>query len=180
MPAAGPNHSSPNDGVGRELGLTEACARHAAVQIEMQRANAPSESFVPIAEIVFEEEIQIDQETLHYDPFAGRGFEPFGFITGLRRWAYPASFQSRGQSQLERKTREHRFLRRLARYLNEIPTGPNDGGPGMNPAPGTDGLNRRRRRWISFGLITGLIVFMVAGIYLGRALYSRSPCRLRR
>ena len=64
---------------------TEACAKHAAVRIRRQRVNAPSESFVPIAEIVFEEEIQIDQETLHYDPFAGRGFEPFGFITGLRR-----------------------------------------------------------------------------------------------
>ncbi len=166
VPAVDSNHSSPKDGVGREQGLTEACAKHAAVRIEMQRVNAPSESFVPIAEIVFEEEIQIDQEALHYDPFAGRGFEPFGFITGLRRWAYPASFQSRGQSQLERRTREHRLLHSLARYFNEIPPGPEEGGPANIPPPRTDGLNPGRRRWISFGLITGLTLVMVTGIYL--------------
>jgi hypothetical protein len=166
VPRVDSMHESPTDGAGREQGLTDACARHGVIQIEMQRVNFPSESFVPIAEIILDEELYIDQETLHYSPFAGRKFEPIGFITGLRRSAYPASFQSRAQSQSERARREHNFLQRLAHYLAEIPTGPKEGGPAMIHQNSADGLYRRRRRWMSLGLIAGLTFVIVAGIYL--------------
>jgi len=66
----------PQDGPAREDGLSRAVARHALVRIEVQQVGNARESFVPIAEIRFEEEIEIDQEALHFDPFTARGFEP--------------------------------------------------------------------------------------------------------
>src|SRR5205085_9518230 len=87
-----PKHSgsdSPADGAGREQALTSA-AGNALFRIEAQRAGA-DEPFVAIAEIILGEEIDLDQESLHFDPVAALGFEPHGFFTGLRKVVYPAS-----------------------------------------------------------------------------------------
>jgi hypothetical protein len=108
------------DGRSREQALTDAVAARATLRVEMQRAGDPSEPFVPIGTIRFEEEIEIDQETLHFDPVDGRGFAPHGFFTGLRKVVYPASVGSRPATIAERETREndlavHRAGRHLAR-----------------------------------------------------------------
>jgi len=114
VPEPQPAPASP-DGAAREQGLTDAVAKHARLRIEVQRTN--DESFVPIAEIAFDEEIEIDQESLHFDPLAGRGFEPHGFFTGLRRFVYPASAQSRPASRTARvHADDESIVRRLARF----------------------------------------------------------------
>ena len=160
------NRQTPNDGSGREQALTDACARHAVLRIEVQRVDNPRESFIPIAEIAFDKEIQIDQEALHYDPFAGRGFEPFGFITGLRRFAYPASFQSRAQSEGERRSREHYLLRRLAWFFSRIPIGPAEEGEAAVNTHEVEGTRHGKRRWVSFAFIAAFAIVVIAGIYL--------------
>ncbi len=107
------------DAVAREQGLTDAVARHEVVRIEVQRVGDGREPFVPIAEMRFEEEIHIDQEALHFDPVEGRGFVPHGFLTILRRTAYPASVRKRPPTAQERARREHEGLvKRLVRYFN--------------------------------------------------------------
>jgi len=110
--------SAPGDGASREARLTNAVAVHVAMQIEVQHAGPRGAPFVSIAELRFEEEIEIDQEALHFDPVEGRGFVPHGALTMLRRTVYPASVKGRAASRSERARREHEGLaRRLARYL---------------------------------------------------------------
>src|SRR5262249_50848609 len=125
------NRSTPAalaDGAAREKGLTRAVADHTAVQIQLQRVGGAQQPFLPVAEIRFEEEIQIDQEELHFDPVAGRGFVPHGLLTGVRRIVYPASTQSRPPGETERARREHESIfRRLRRFLNERPSTPLEG-----------------------------------------------------
>ena len=107
-----------SDGVAREARLTSAVARRAPVRIEVQGTGSAREPFVPIAELRFEKEIQIDQEALHFDPFEGRGFTPHGALTALRRSVYPASVQGRPDSRQERERREHEaIVKRLSRFF---------------------------------------------------------------
>jgi hypothetical protein len=109
----------PQDGEARELALTAAVVRHAAIRIEAQRTGKSPQPFVPIAEIRLESEIQIDQEALHFHPFAGRGFEPHGMLTTLRRSVYPASAGSRPPSARDRVQRDSEgWGRRLSRYFH--------------------------------------------------------------
>jgi len=89
-PAAGsvPSSGESRDGFARELQLTIAVADQAAMRIEAQRVGRDGEPFVPIAELRFQSEIQIDHEALHFDPVAGRGFVPYGALAVLRA-GYP-------------------------------------------------------------------------------------------
>ena len=118
--------------------LSPTPARRMLSSIEVQPVDSSSASFKPIATIRFERELDIDQEALHFYPFSGRGFEPYGFFTGLRRCVYPASVQSRPHDRLQRAQREHRPFRRFIRYWSEIPTGPLDvekeGQPWLHPS----------------------------------------------
>jgi hypothetical protein len=108
----------PTDGAGREERLTGGAAGHAVIRIEAQRVGDADEPFVPIAAIRFEEEIQVDQEALHFDPVDGRGFAPHGFLTSLRKGVYPASVRGRAPSSQERADREHEdIVKRLSRYF---------------------------------------------------------------
>lgn len=110
------------DAAARERRLTEAVAQHRSLRIEAQRAGDRRAAFVPFAEIRFEQEIVIDQEALHFDPAAGRGFTPLGILTALRSAAYPASVAKRPATQVERTQREHeRVGARLTRYLGSPP-----------------------------------------------------------
>jgi len=107
------------DGIEREARLTRAVTVHAPVRIEVQHAGSRSEPFVPIAEMRFQTEIQIDQEALHFDPVEGRGFVPHGMLTVLRRSVYPASVHGRASSREERERREHEgIFRRLSRFFS--------------------------------------------------------------
>ena len=111
--------AAPADGLGRETRLTSAVAQRAAMRIEVQRTDSGREPFVPIAELRFLEEIQVDQEALHFDPVDGRGFRPYGALTVLRRSVYPASAHGRASSRQEREQREHEgVLKRLSRYFH--------------------------------------------------------------
>ena len=119
---AQPAAASPEDSGRRDQALTAAVARHATFSIEAQRTGNRREPFVPIAEIRFEEEIQIDQEALHFDPVTGRGFAPYGFLTEVRKTVYPASAHSRAPNAVSRARREHEsFGRRLVRYFSDRP-----------------------------------------------------------
>src|SRR5262245_52243314 len=106
LASASSTSGTPNDGVTREERLTRAVADHAVIRIEAQRVADGRAAFLPVAEMRFEEEIHIDQEALHFDPIAGRGFVPRGFLTDLRRYVYPASVQSRASTADERSRRE--------------------------------------------------------------------------
>ncbi len=159
--------ASPKDGPGREEVLTKAVANQAIVRIEVQRTNDSRGPFVPIAEIRFEEEVSPDQETLHFDPIEGRGFTPHGFFTDLRKSVYPASVQSRPASRPERSRRDHEsFVRRFARYLNERPVIPSEGGIAiMNASPGASVPSHEKRRWVRIALFLCLAAVALIGLY---------------
>jgi hypothetical protein len=106
------------DGIAREARLTSAVAVHAPMRLEVQRADRRGDPFVPIAELRFDAEVEIDQEALHFDPVEGRGFVPHGALTVLRKSVYPASVHGRAASRGEREQREHEGVgARLARYF---------------------------------------------------------------
>jgi mono/diheme cytochrome c family protein len=159
------------DAAGREERLSRAVTGHAAIQIEVQRAGSAREPFVPIAEMRFEEEIQIDQETLHFDPVAGRGFAPHGFLTDLRRRVYPASVQSRPHSKPDRERRESDGLgTRLVRFLGQDPSTPLEGGDSaMNVARGN--------RWLRIALLAIVAMAIVFGLYMAIRLTRDRPVR---
>jgi hypothetical protein len=169
-PDFGPSDSTPaapTDGAAREERLTQAVARHAVVRIEAQRVTDAREPFVPIAEIRLEQEIQIDQEALHFDPVAGRGFVPHGFLTDLRRSVYPASVQSRSATEQERARRENEsFVKRLARHLHQAPTPALEGA--VSPVP-------RWRRWRRAVRLVVFALALLSGLYLAVRLTSDRP-----
>jgi hypothetical protein len=110
--------ASATDSTAREARLTKAVALRARVHVEVQRTGNGREPFVPIAELRFESEIQIDQEALHFDPVEGRGFIPNGALTVLRRSVYPASVHGRPSSREERERRQHEgIVKRLSRFF---------------------------------------------------------------
>jgi hypothetical protein len=106
------------DNVSREKGLSDAVARRATFKLEAQHVGDRRAPFVPIAEVRLETEIDIDQEAVHFEPVAGRGFAPHGFLTDLRKHAYPASVQSRPPSRMERVQRDdENVFTRLKRFF---------------------------------------------------------------
>ena len=105
VPGPAPGNASPVDDAGREQQLTKAIAEHAVVRMEAQRAGQRRAPWIPFAEFRFEEEIQIDQEALHFDAVEGRRFVPTGFLTDLRKTVYPASRMRRPPTELERARR---------------------------------------------------------------------------
>jgi len=142
----------PQDGAAREDGLTRAVARHALVRIEVQRVGDSRAPFVPIAEIRFEEEIQIDQEALHFSPVAARGLEPHGLLTEVRKSVYPASVRSRAASAPERSRREQAGIaKRLGSYFD-------DEAPAL-PA-------RRWRLWFKFAFVSAATLLLVVVVYM--------------
>jgi hypothetical protein len=168
---------SPKDGTAREEGLTNAVARHAVVRIEAQRVGDDREPFLPIAEIRFEEEIQIDQEALHFDPVAGRGFEPHGFLTDLRKSVYPASVQSRPPDETERARREHESIsQRLERYCKHRPTYAPEGGS-MNSPIEEDATTPGRswRRWTKIACFSLLAAVVLFTLYMAARLTRDRP-----
>jgi hypothetical protein len=160
--------ASPQDGAAREEGLTNAVVHHAILRIEVQRTGDVSGPFVPIAEVRFEEEIPIDQEALHFDPFAGRGFEPHGFLTDLRRSVYPSSVHSRASSQPERVRRQRESIfRRLARFFNERPSTPVEGGtPSMNASTAATVPGPGKRRWVRIACFALLALVVLSALCL--------------
>ena len=157
------------DAAGREERLGRAVRGHATIQIELQRAGDAREPFVPIAEMRFVDEIQIDQESLHFDPVAGRGFAPHGFLTDLRRQVYPASVQSRSHSQAERERRDRDSLgTRFARFIRQDPSTPLEGGDtAMNAARGN--------RWLKIALLAIVATVIVLGLYFAVRLTRDRP-----
>ncbi len=164
------------DGVAREAGLTKAAANQTPLRIEAQRVDYADAPFVAFAEIRFAKEIQLDQESLHFDPFTGRGFEPYGFFTDLRRSVYPAAFQSRPHSLPERKLREHESFGRLTRYLNEVPSAPLLGGvPAMTEPIAENATPVRKRRWVSIAWFVALAVVLLSVFYLAERFTRDRP-----
>jgi processive rubber oxygenase RoxA-like protein len=159
---------APRDGAEREADLTRAVAGHAVVRIEAQRAGDPQEPFVPFAEFRFEEEVEVDQEALHFDPFEGRGFVPHGALTRVRRSVYPASVQSRPASREERARREtESAARRLARFLHQPPSPVvAEGSPVMNTPAAPAVPAHGRRRWVKVVLLAVLAAVVLFGVYL--------------
>src|SRR5579864_6709943 len=151
----------PQDGPAREDGLSKAVARRALLRIEVQVVGDAREPFVPIAEIRFEEEIQIDQEALHFDPIAGRGFEPHGILTEVRKSVYPASVRSRPASAPERVLGDQEGIgKRLAVYLDE-----------GTPATSTG----RWRGWFKFICLSGAALLVLFAIYMAVRLTRDRP-----
>ena len=168
LPDMGASQVTPVDGAGREQGLTDAVARHAVVRIEAQRVGDAREPFVPLAEIRFEEEIQIDQEALHFDPVAGRGFVPHGFLTDLRMTVYPASVECRPPNQMERARRENESIsRRLARYFEHRPSAaPERGSPATNTPTKADVTVHGKRRWLKISFFSVMVAVLLLTLYL--------------
>jgi hypothetical protein len=160
--------ASPQDGPAREEAMTSAVARHATLQIEAQRTGNANEPFVPIAEIRFEDEIQVDQEALHFDPVAGRGFVPHGMLTEVRKAVYPASAHSRAASAAERARREHESIsRRLARYFSHRPISDSEGeSPTMNAPLGGVEATSTAGRSVRIVKLAVLAVLAVLVVYL--------------
>jgi len=165
-PVRDANLGTPQNGSEREQGLTLASARHAAVRVEVQRVQSTTEPFVPIAEIRFEKEIEIDQEALHFDPIAGRGLQPHGFLTDLRKCVYPASVQSRSRSVAQRNQRQHHLFGRLLSYFNEIPAPPLEGQATVAHAPTSGDPSCKRKRWKSVSLLAIAAVVVASVLYL--------------
>lgn len=160
---------SPEDGAEREEGLSRAVASHAVVRIEAQRTGDSREPFVPFAEIRFEEEIEVDQEALHFDPFEGRGFVPHGVLTDVRRSVYPSSVRSRPASSEERVRRENESApKRLTRFLHQPSPSPvlAEGSPTMSTPAAPAAPAHGKRRWGKIVLLAILAVAVVFGLYL--------------
>ncbi|GAC1415299.1 MAG: hypothetical protein NVSMB62_02680 [Acidobacteriaceae bacterium] len=164
---------SPTDAQGRDDGLTRAVAGHTAFHIEAQRTGNPREPFVPIAEIRFVEELQVDQEALHFDPIAGRGFVPHGLLTKVRRAVYPASVSSRAATAFERQQRESdTFATRLERYWSRRSAAPLNGGfSAMEIVAYAGPLSG----WLRTAFHIAVIVFLLAALYLGVRLTRDQP-----
>jgi hypothetical protein len=151
----------PQDGPAREQGLSQAVARHALIRIEVQQVGNASEPFVPIAEIRFDEEIEIDQEALHFDPFTARGFEPHGILTEARKSVYPASVRSRPTSSWERNYREKAGVGdRLAVYFDQGSSAARLG---------------RWRGWLKVGCLAAVAVLVAFVIYMAVRLTRDRP-----
>ncbi len=162
-----PRPGSPRDGAAREQDLTNAVAHHAVIGIEVQRVGDPRAPFVPIAQIRFEQEIEVDQESLHFDPVAGRGFEPHGFFTEVRKLVYPVSVQSRPASVAERAVREHESrISRLGKYVQERSSAAEDEAT-------TQG--KRRRAWLKITGFLALAVFVLFAAYMAIRFTSDYP-----
>src|SRR3954464_2489957 len=116
--AAVPVEAHPQSDAGREQMLSQAVQRGAELVIEAQSATSKNGPFLPFAKIRFDREIDIDQEALHFQPFAGRGFEPYGFLTALRERVYPASAHARPPNK------EQRTIRDRAGFLGRLVHGP--------------------------------------------------------
>lgn len=78
-------------GADRGERLVRAVARgDATLRLELRRTF--HRAWTPIARVVLEEVVLVDQDRLRFSPFrAGRGIEPRGFVHALRRGAYAAS-----------------------------------------------------------------------------------------
>jgi hypothetical protein len=151
----------PQDGPARENGLTLAVARHAVLRVEVQPVEDAHQPFVPIAEIRFDEEIEIDQEALHFDPFSARGFEPHGFLTEVRKSVYPASAGERAASVSERVHRQQAGVAsRLASYTeHEFASTP----------------PRRWRKWVKLGGVLAAVLIVIFVIYMATRLTEDRP-----
>ena len=171
LASASSTSGTPNDGVTREERLTRAVADHAVIRIEAQRVADGRAAFLPVAEMRFEEEIHIDQEALHFDPIAGRGFVPRGFLTDLRRYVYPASVQSRASTADERSRREKEaFFRRLVRYVRQPPS------PVLGEvSPVTSATAGVVRRWLRPAVLLVLACVLVSILYLAVRFTSDQP-----
>jgi len=155
--------------VGREEGLTREVAAHATLRLEAQRAGDKRELFVPIAEIRFEEEIDIDQEALHFNPVAGLGFEPHGYLTELRKKVYPASVHSRASGAVERAQRQNDSLTtRLTRFFNQGPSTPLEEGNSVMKVP-------VKHPWLKRLLAAVVLAILVFAVYLGIRLTRDTP-----
>ena len=151
----------PQDGPARDNGLTLAVRRHAVLRLEVQPVGNARLPFVPIAEIRFDEEIEIDQEALHFDPFAARGFEPHGFLSEVRKSVYPASVRERAASTSERNRRQEAGLSsRLAAYVEH---------ESMSTPP------RRWRKWVKLGGVLAAVAIVSFVIYLAIRLTQDRP-----
>ena len=169
------NLGAPQNGSDREQKLTDAVARHAVIRIEVQRAGSAAEPFVPIAEIRFEQEIEIDQEALHFEPVAGRGFQPHGFLTDLRKVVYPASVQCRAHSRAQRNERQHNILERLSEYFSEIPAAPLEAESTIAISPLCAGSSQKRKRWVSFACFAVSAALILSVLYLAARFTRNLP-----
>ena len=104
--------------VAREQILSQAVRHGAELVIEAQSTTGKNAPFLPVAKIRLDREIDVDQEALHFQPFAGRGFEPYGILTALRERVYPASAHARPPD------REQRAIRDRAGFLGRLLHGP--------------------------------------------------------
>jgi len=109
----------------RERILSQAVQRGAELVIEAQSTTIKNAPFVPFAKIRFDREIDIDQEALHFQPFAGRGFEPYGFLTALRERVYPVSAHARPPNKEQRAIRDQAGF--FYRLLHRPSSGTADG-----------------------------------------------------
>jgi hypothetical protein len=109
---------APGSSATREQGLSDAVARRAEFVIEAQSAAARDAAFIPFARIRFDQEIEMDQEALRFQPVAGRGFEPYGILTALREKVYPVSAHARPATRQERVIRERQGL--LCRWVRGL------------------------------------------------------------
>ena len=159
---------SPIDPGGRNEGLTRVVAGHGTIRIEAQPTGDTREPFLPIAEIRVDEEIYIDQEALHFEPVAGRGFAPQGYLTEVRTSVYPASVASRAPSTPERIRRESDGpATRVERYLMQAPSSPLEGGiPAMNDSAELQPKPRGLRRWLKLACLAVVALLLVVGLYL--------------
>ena len=164
---------APQSGSEREEQLSDAGARHAAIHIEVQRVGPSTNAFIPIAEIRFEQEIEVDQEALHFDPVAGRGFVPHGFLTELRKAVYPASSHARSSSVAERASREHRFFKRLLLYCNGTPVREEETPMISDVQSATQ--QHGQRRWVSILLLGAAAILLILGLYLAQRFTRDRP-----
>jgi mono/diheme cytochrome c family protein len=142
--SGGGEADEPGSAETRERGLSDAVAKGAEFVIEAQSATARDAPFIPFAKIRMDREIELDQEALHFQPIAGRGFEPYGILTALREKVYPASAHARPPTGAERVIRERQgFLCRLIH------------------GPSRKGSSLRRLGWVVVLLLLAVVLLSI-------------------
>jgi hypothetical protein len=151
--SGGGEADGPGSAETRERGLSDAVAKGAEFAIEAQSTTVRDAPFIPFAKIRMDREIELDQESLRFQPIAGRGFEPYGILTALREKVYPASAHARPPTRDARVTRDRQGL--LCRLIH---------------GPSGKGFSLRR-----FGWAVSLLLIAVVLVSIGNAAWRFLP-----
>jgi hypothetical protein len=88
--------SGPREGEGRRNERLRAAVANDVADLILEARPTMQRGWEPVAQITLEQELELDQAALRFDPFrTGAGIQPVGLVHAIRRAAYAASQDAR-------------------------------------------------------------------------------------